>query len=90
MGSDALLGLFGSIIIDGISNVGDSGINQLNNYRGGDTYGQYTLPEITVVAESATTATVYTRVSPKSPYFPPEPYKYYSPTLYKLLPLLKL
>ena len=33
---------------------------------------------------------VYTRVSPNSPYIPPAPYKYYSPTLYRLIPLLKL
>ena len=79
-----------SDIIDGISNVGDSGINQLNNYEGGDIYGQNILPEITVIAESPTTATVYTRVSPNSPYIPPAPYKYYSPTLYRLIPLLKL
>ena len=79
-----------SNIIDGISNVGDSGITQLNNYEGGEVYGQYTLPEITVVAESATTATVYTRVSPNSLYIPPAPFKYYSPTLYRLIPLLRL
>ena len=78
-----------SDIIEGISNVGDSGINQLNNYEGGVVYGRYTLPEVTVVAESATTATVYTRVSPNSPYIPPAPYKYYNPTLYRLIPLLK-
>ena len=60
------------------------------NDPGGEIYGQYALPEITVVAESATTATVYTRVSPNSPYIPPAPYKYYSPTLYRLFPLLKL
>ena len=78
-----------SDIIDGISNVGDSGINQLNNYEGGKVYGQYPLEEITVVAESATTATVYIQVSPNSPFIPPTPYKYSSPTLYRLIPLLK-
>lgn len=78
-----------SDIIDGFSNVGNNGINQLNNYEGDVIYGQYPLPEITVIVESATTATVYTRVLPNSPYIPPAPYKYYSPTLYRLIPLLK-
>ena len=79
-----------SDIIDGISNVGDIGINQLNNFEGGEVYGNYTLPEITVIAESATTATVYIQVSPNSPYIPPAPYKYSSPTLFRLIPLLRL
>lgn len=81
---------FNSKKIDGISNIGDSSINQLNTFEGVDTYGSYTLPEINVVAETTTTATVYVSVSPNSPYIPPSPYIYTSPTLYRLLPLLKL
>ena len=74
-----------SEITEGSANIIDNSINQFNNFDGEEIY--VTLPEITIVAESATTATVYINVSPNGPFIPPAPYKYYSPTLFRLKPL---
>lgn len=85
-----------SKVNDVSSNAFDNGINELNNPNAnGDipTYGTYQLPEITVVAKSitSTSANVYINMrNINSPFIPPSPYKYYSNTLYNLLPLLKL
>lgn len=85
-----------SKINDVSSNAFDNGINGLNNQEANGnipTYGTYQLPEITVVAKSITStyANVYINMGNiNSPFTPPPSYKYYSNTLYELLPLLKL
>lgn len=65
-------------------------INQLNTYETPEvlTLGTFELPQVIVVANSPTTANVYL-YGLYNPYFiPPTSYKYNSPTLFNLKPLL--
>ena len=79
---------------DATSSALENAINEFKNIgENVETYGTYMLPEITVVAKSitSTSANVYINMGNiNSPFTPPSSYKYYSNTLYELLPLLKL
>ena len=86
--------IINSDFTDATSSALENAINEFKNIgENVETYGTYMLPEITVVAKSITStyANVYINMGNiNSPFTPPPSYKYYSNTLYELLPLLKL
>ena len=86
--------IINSDFTDATSSALENAINEFKNIgENVETYGTYMLPEITVVAKSITStyANVYINMGNiNSPFIPPSSYKYYSNTLYELLPLLKL
>ena len=80
-----------STTIESVSVSADNAINQLNTYETPiETIGTFELPEIDVIASSSTSANVFLHGLHHPYLIPPKSYRYNSPTLLRLLPLLQL